>query len=92
MNTDKPRLLMVKMLTMKDKGQTLKSAWKLNNSNATKKLVHQARSHTSTAKGKKGAGSKASGKECQCSGPRRQEDRLPKMGVVHKSPQPTPNQ
>ena len=38
-NPDKPRLLMVKMPTMKDKGQTLKSAWKLNNSNATKKLV-----------------------------------------------------
>ena len=62
-NPDKPHLLKVKMPTMKDKGQTLKSACKLNNSNATKKLVHQARSHPSTAKGKEGAGSKASGKE-----------------------------
>ena len=47
-NPDKPRLLMVKMATMKDKGHTLRYAWKLNNSNATKKLVHQA----STAQGK----------------------------------------
>ena len=61
------------MPTIKDKGQ------KLNNSNATKKLVHQARSHPSTAKRKEGAGSKASGKEGQCSGPRRLEDRLQKM-------------
>ena len=37
-NPDKPRLLMVKMPTMKDKGQTLKSAWKLNNGNATTNL------------------------------------------------------
>ena len=36
-NPDKPCLFMVKMPTMKDKGQTLKSAWKLNNSNAIKK-------------------------------------------------------
>ena len=80
-NPDKPRLLMVKMLTMKDKGQTLKSAWKLNNCNATKKLVHQARSHQIYSKREEGSWcSKASGKACQCSGPRRLEDRLQKIG------------
>ena len=73
-NPDKLRLLMVKMPTMKDKGQSLKSAWKLNNSNTTKQLVNQARSHPSTANVKEGTGSKASGKEGQCGGPRRLED------------------
>ena len=88
MNPDKPRLLcMVKMPTMKDKGRTLKSAWKLNNSNATKKRVHQAISHTSNTKGKEGSGSKASGKEGQCCGSRRLEDQLQKMGGGSQAPE-----
>ena len=70
MNPDKPRLLMVTMPTIKDKGQIIKSAWKLNNSNATIKLDHQASYHHSTAKGTEGAGSKASEKEGQCSRPK----------------------
>ena len=37
-NPDKPCLLKVKMPTMKDKGQTLKSTWKLDNIRATKHL------------------------------------------------------
>ena len=64
---DKPRLLMVKMPTMKDKGQTLKSAWKLNNSNATKKT-------------------------CTSADPEDWKIDYRRWQVVHKPPQPTPNQ
>ena len=91
-NPDKPRLLMAKMPTMKDNGQTLKSAWKLNNSNETKKLVHQARSHTSTGKGKEGAGNKTSGKKASVVDPEDWKIDYRRWEVVHKPEQPTPNQ
>ena len=79
-NPDKPRLLMVKMPTMKDKRTDTQICMETKQQQCNKKLVHQARSHPSTAKGEEGAGSKASGKEGQCNRPRRLEDRLQKMG------------
>ena len=75
-NHDKPRLLMVKMPTMKDKGQTLKSAWKLNNSNATKTCPSDLTPLQQT--GRRVLVAKL-------------REKAKRWKVIHKPPQPTPN-
>ena len=91
-NPDKPRLLMVKMPTMKDKGQTLKFAWKLNNSNATKNLYMRPDLTPLQQKGRRDLVAKLRKKKASVADPEDWKIDYRRWEVVHKHPQPTPNQ
>ena len=91
-NPDKPRLLMVKMPTMKDKGQTLKSAWKLNNSNVTKNLSTRPDITPLQQKGRRELVAKFREKKASVADPEDWKIDYRRWEAVHMPPQTTLNQ
>ena len=83
-NPDKPRLLMVKMPTMKDKGQTLKSA--------TKNLSIRPDLTPLQQKERMELVAKLREKKASVADPEDWKIDYRRWEVVHKPPQPTPNQ